>query len=131
MDKHRRIADDTMAVSSGPAPEAYEAAVAAMQRFVVEAFTLLGIEILVTTLRTYARVKTVGFRELSLDDLLAWLAMVSCQLTTYNMVKAVSRSPLRRITPSPWWIPSKGPGTLRQSGTRIILSGTQSQILRR
>lgn len=42
----------------------------------VELWMLYAFGILVTTLRTYARISAVGFRELRADDYLIWLAMV-------------------------------------------------------
>lgn len=65
-----------------PAPTAQElaaqaAAAAAAQQFNVEAFTLLAIGLLITVLRTYARVTVNGgFKSLQLDDYLAWFAAV-------------------------------------------------------
>jgi cytochrome b561 len=63
-------------VPPSPPPEAQRAAAAALQQFIVEAFTLLGLGIAITALRTYARVKTVGFRQIEADEPLAWVAML-------------------------------------------------------
>jgi hypothetical protein len=60
----------------GPSNEQVEAAKATLQRFIVEAFTLLGFGIAITMLRTYSRIKTLGFSKLKFDDLFAWLAMI-------------------------------------------------------
>ncbi|KAL7620076.1 hypothetical protein AAE478_010625 [Parahypoxylon ruwenzoriense] len=55
------------------AAAAAEAAAAAMLKFTIEAWTLLAIGICVTILRTYARVKAVGFKSLQADDYLVWV----------------------------------------------------------
>jgi hypothetical protein len=43
----------------------------------IEAFTLLGIAILVTSLRTYSRLKLVGIRRFEADDYLVLVGAVS------------------------------------------------------
>lgn len=69
--------------SAGPpmdpaaAAAAAAAAQAAMLQFTIEAWTLLAIGILVTMLRTYARIKAVGVRGLQADDYLVWVGAVS------------------------------------------------------
>lgn len=69
-------------MSSGPPPDdpaaaaAAAAAAKAARDFTIESFTLLGVGILVTILRTYSRVRAVGFKRLQLDDYLVWLALV-------------------------------------------------------
>ncbi|KAK2011818.1 hypothetical protein LZ32DRAFT_606075 [Colletotrichum eremochloae] len=45
-------------------------------RFTIEAWTLYGIGVFLTVLRTYARVKAVGFRNFRADDYLVWLAIL-------------------------------------------------------
>lgn len=50
---------------------------ASMHRFNVEVFTLLGIALTVTGLRTYIRIKNVGFKGLWADDYLVVIAAVS------------------------------------------------------
>jgi hypothetical protein len=45
--------------------------------FNIEAFSLLGIAVLVTVLRCYVRISTVGCRNLWADDYLVILAVVS------------------------------------------------------
>ncbi|KAL7939384.1 hypothetical protein V8C35DRAFT_326426 [Trichoderma chlorosporum] len=62
--------------SPPPDPAAQAAAAAAFRQFTAEAFTLLSIAIAFTILRTYARVRFVGWRGLSGDDYLAWLAIL-------------------------------------------------------
>ncbi|KAI1767222.1 hypothetical protein GGR53DRAFT_518623 [Hypoxylon sp. FL1150] len=55
------------------AAAAAAAAQAALLQFTIEAWTLLAIGICVTILRTYARIKAVGFRRLQGDDYLVWV----------------------------------------------------------
>ncbi|RYP78899.1 hypothetical protein DL771_000284 [Monosporascus sp. 5C6A] len=64
-------------MSSGPPmdPGAAAAAAAALQKFVIEDWTLFGIGLCVTVIRTYTRVKQVGLKGLQGDDYLVWLAM--------------------------------------------------------
>ncbi|KAI0157118.1 hypothetical protein GGR52DRAFT_577115 [Hypoxylon sp. FL1284] len=52
-----------------------QAAAAALLQFTIEAWTLLSIGICVTILRTYARVKAVGFKRLQADDYLVWVGV--------------------------------------------------------
>jgi hypothetical protein len=52
------------------------AAMAAMRAFNVEAFTLLGIALAFTAIRSYARISSVGFRHLWADDYLVVFAAV-------------------------------------------------------
>ncbi|KAL6887430.1 hypothetical protein HDV57DRAFT_514961 [Trichoderma longibrachiatum] len=67
-----------MSSPAAPPPDAAAAAAAAaaFHQFTVEAFTLLGVGIFVTVLRTAARVRFGGWRNLSGDDYLAWLAVL-------------------------------------------------------
>jgi len=61
---------------------AQAAAAAAAQQFNIEAFTLLGVGLFITILRTYTRISTVGWRRLEVDDYLIWFAAVwKLQLT--------------------------------------------------
>lgn len=53
------------------------AAQEALRKFTIEAWTLFSIGCLVTILRTYARVKAVGFKHLQPDDYLVWVGVVS------------------------------------------------------
>ena len=48
-----------------------------LKAFNIEAFTLLGIALLVTVLRSCVRIRTVGCRSLWADDYLVILAAVS------------------------------------------------------
>jgi hypothetical protein len=43
----------------------------------MELWTLYAFGVIFTILRTYARLSTVGFRELHVDDYLIWVAIVS------------------------------------------------------
>jgi hypothetical protein len=52
------------------------AAQAAMNQFTIEAWTLLGVGVLVTIIRTWARVRAVGWKGLQADDCLVWLGVV-------------------------------------------------------
>lgn len=65
------------AAAAAAAAAAQAAAAAAMLQFTIEAWTLLSIGLVVTMLRTYARVKAVGFKGLQADDYLVWVGAVS------------------------------------------------------
>jgi hypothetical protein len=56
---------------------AQEAAIAAARQATITLWTLYAFGVLVTVLRTYARVVAVGFTKLRGDDYLAWVALVS------------------------------------------------------
>ncbi|ODA79349.1 hypothetical protein RJ55_04942 [Drechmeria coniospora] len=62
-------------MSDGPPPpsEAQLAAIDAFHKFTIELWTLFSIALLATLLRTYARVRAVGFKNLKPDDYLAWV----------------------------------------------------------
>ncbi|RYP34176.1 hypothetical protein DL767_004403 [Monosporascus sp. MG133] len=64
-------------MSSAPPMDsgAAAAAAAALQKFVIEDWTLFAIGLCVTVIRTCTRVKHVGFKGLQGDDYLVWLAM--------------------------------------------------------
>ncbi|KAI1773794.1 hypothetical protein F4818DRAFT_101827 [Hypoxylon cercidicola] len=69
-----------MSSAAPPADPAAQAAAAAaaqaaLLQFTIEAWTLLAVGICVTVLRTYARVKAVGWRRLQADDYLVWLGV--------------------------------------------------------
>ncbi|KAF4211817.1 hypothetical protein CNMCM5878_002018 [Aspergillus fumigatiaffinis] len=53
-----------------------EAAQAALYKSTVEHWTLYAIGVTVTLLRTYSRVRAVGFRHLQAEDLLVWVGIV-------------------------------------------------------
>ena len=55
---------------------AQAAAAAAARQFNIEAFTLLGVGLTVTILRTYVRISSVGLKRLQVDDYLVWFAAV-------------------------------------------------------
>ena len=64
-------------MSDSAAQAAVAAAIAAALRtFNTELWTLYAFGVLVTILRTYARVKAVGVRDLRADDYIVWLAIV-------------------------------------------------------
>jgi hypothetical protein len=68
-----------------PAVAAAQArAAVAFQRFSTEAWTLLAAGLLVTTLRIYARVRTVGWKGLKLDDYLACVGAVGSLFSVGN-----------------------------------------------
>ncbi|KAI8668268.1 hypothetical protein NCS55_00851900 [Fusarium keratoplasticum] len=58
------------------------AAMAALRAFNIEAFTLLALALLVTALRSYVRISTVGLRNLWADDYLVLLAAVVYSIET-------------------------------------------------
>jgi hypothetical protein len=53
-----------------------EAAQAALYKSTVEHWTLYAVGVTVTLLRTYSRVRAVGFRHLQAEDLLVWVGIV-------------------------------------------------------
>ena len=55
---------------------AAKAAEEAFHKFAVESFTLYAIGVSVTLLRTYARVRAVGFGNLKPADYLVWVGVV-------------------------------------------------------
>ncbi|KAL2682614.1 hypothetical protein Neosp_007066 [[Neocosmospora] mangrovei] len=55
---------------------------AALRAFNIEAFTLLALALLITGLRTYVRISTVGFKNLWADDYLVLLAAVVYSVET-------------------------------------------------
>lgn len=56
--------------------EARDAASEAAYRTTVELWTLYSTGVTVTILRTYARARAVGLRNLRLDDYLIWVGVV-------------------------------------------------------
>ncbi|KAL6364931.1 hypothetical protein LRP88_00904 [Fusarium phalaenopsidis] len=58
------------------------AAMAALRAFNIEAFTLLALALLITALRSYVRISTVGLRNLWADDYLVLLAAVVYSIET-------------------------------------------------
>ncbi|KAI0857448.1 hypothetical protein F4860DRAFT_517902 [Xylaria cubensis] len=65
-----------MSANNSPDPIAAAAAAAAARAFNIQLFTLYSIGVLVTVLRTYARIKAVGIRNLHGDDILIWIAIL-------------------------------------------------------
>ncbi|KAI1207526.1 uncharacterized protein F4807DRAFT_452868 [Annulohypoxylon truncatum] len=68
--------------AAAAAAAAQQAAAAAMLQFTIEAWTLLSIGIVVTMLRTYARIKAVGFKGLQADDYLVWIGAIFYAIET-------------------------------------------------
>ncbi|KAM5353851.1 hypothetical protein ACJ41O_000501 [Fusarium nematophilum] len=58
------------------------AAMAALRAFNTEAFTLLGVALLITGLRSYVRISTVGFNNLWADDYLVIVAAIAYSFET-------------------------------------------------
>lgn len=64
--------------SSPAAAAAMQAAMeAALRAFNTELWTLYSFGVLITCLRTYSRITSVGFSNLRADDYIVWLAVVS------------------------------------------------------
>lgn len=61
---------------SKAAAAAAAAMAAAVRDFNTELWTLYAFGVAITMLRTYARVKAVGFENLQADDFIIWLAIV-------------------------------------------------------
>ena len=59
-----------------PPDSTAKAAQEAFQKFSTEAWTLLAVGLSVILLRTYSRLRSVGFKGLRPDDFLVWLAGV-------------------------------------------------------
>jgi hypothetical protein len=70
------MSDSTLAQDPAAAAAAAAAGAAAARAMTIEGFTLYGFGVIFTMLRTYARVKSVGFKGLQGDDYLAWVAIV-------------------------------------------------------
>ena len=74
---HLCVAFIMSAPALSPEEQAAQAAMAAAaEQFNIEAFTLLGVGLFITILRTYTRISTVGWRRLEVDDYLIWFAAV-------------------------------------------------------
>jgi hypothetical protein len=52
------------------------AAIEAFRQLTIEIWTLYAVGVMSTILRTYARIRAVGIRNLRADDYLMWLAIV-------------------------------------------------------
>lgn len=61
-----------------------DAAKAAIHKATVETWTLYSIGVTVTLLRTYARVRAVGFRHLQAEDVLVWIGIVRAYSQIYR-----------------------------------------------
>ncbi|KAF2966266.1 hypothetical protein GQX73_g7302 [Xylaria multiplex] len=75
-------ANDSSIPVANPTAALAAASVDALHSFNIQLWTLYSVGILVTVLRTYARVKAVGIRNLRADDLLIWIAMLFYSIQT-------------------------------------------------
>lgn len=75
-----------MSSPSDPAAKAAaeDAAEEAFHKSMVEIWTLFSIAVCVTLVRTYARVKAVGFRDLRPDDYLVWVGVVRPVILSFS-----------------------------------------------
>lgn len=73
----RRMTDlvSDLVARAAPSPAQQAAIAAAIYHFNVELWTLYAFGVAITILRTYARVRSVGWK-LQADDYLAWVAIV-------------------------------------------------------
>lgn len=78
---------------------AQAAAAAAARQFNIEAFTLLGVGLTVTALRTYVRISSVGVKRLQVDDYLVWFAAVRKSNNSLSEAVVSNRSHYRSATP--------------------------------
>ncbi|GAB7324987.1 hypothetical protein MBLNU13_g08792t1 [Cladosporium sp. NU13] len=118
---------------SEPAPTPQEmaaqaAAAAAARQFNIEAFTLLGVGLTITALRTYVRISSVGVKRLQVDDYLVWFAAICYSVETalaYSVGNAAHGLANNGMTPeeraslspdSPEW-------ALRILGSKIQIAG--------
>ncbi|EGE79720.2 hypothetical protein BDDG_02661 [Blastomyces dermatitidis ATCC 18188] len=79
------------------------AVAATVREFNVELWTQYGFGVLITALRSYARVNTVGFTDLRVDDYLIWFAIVRRSLgrllgAIYPSLRTKPSSPLPLLT---------------------------------
>ena len=61
----------------------------AMKAYSIESFTLLGISLLVTALRSYYRAKTVGIKQFQADDYFVVISSVSVTISYTQHHKTV------------------------------------------
>ncbi|KAM0720863.1 hypothetical protein Q7P37_003148 [Cladosporium fusiforme] len=118
---------------SAPAPSPEEqaaqaAAAAAAEQFTREAFTLLGVGLLITILRTYARIRAVGIKRLQVDDYLIWFAATCYAAETalaYNVGHAAHGLANNGMTPEERVAlqPDSPEFALRILGSKIQLAG--------
>ncbi|KAF7545719.1 hypothetical protein G7Z17_g8958 [Cylindrodendrum hubeiense] len=76
------MASNTTSEEAAAAAAAMAAAQAALKAFNIEAFTLLGVALLITGLRCFIRIRTVGFKGLWADDYLAVVAALAYSAET-------------------------------------------------
>lgn len=62
--------------ADGPSAQAAKAAEQAFRDVTIEIWTLFAIGVVATALRTYARMRSVGVKGLTLDDYLVWLGVI-------------------------------------------------------
>ncbi|KAL8362542.1 hypothetical protein RB601_008066 [Gaeumannomyces tritici] len=76
--------DGSAAMDPAAQAAAIAKAEATFRSFTIELFTLFGIGALSTVLRTYGRIKKVGFANLAPDDFLVWLGLI-CYATQASL----------------------------------------------
>ncbi|KAL6399040.1 hypothetical protein AUP68_17578 [Ilyonectria robusta] len=76
------MSSNSTSEAAAAAAAAQAAAMAALKRFNIEAFTLLGVALLITGLRCFIRIRSVGFKGLWADDYLAVLAAITYSAET-------------------------------------------------
>ncbi|KAI1499255.1 hypothetical protein F5X99DRAFT_420060 [Biscogniauxia marginata] len=125
-----------MSSSSPTDPAAAAAAEAALLQFVTEDWTLFAVGIVITIIRTYARVKQVGFKGLQADDYLVWIAMIfyAVESTLAYSVGAVAKGLANNGMTDEQRLaldPSSPEYQLRVTGSKIQLAGwsTYSALL--
>ncbi|KAJ5625919.1 hypothetical protein N7510_002228 [Penicillium lagena] len=72
--------------------QARDAASEAAYRTTVELWTLYSIGVAVTILRTYARVRAVGLRNLRLDDYLIWVGVTALAYSVGNVAQGLANN---------------------------------------
>ncbi|KAI2473632.1 hypothetical protein F4781DRAFT_139490 [Annulohypoxylon bovei var. microspora] len=82
-----------MSANASPDPAAAAAAAAAARAGTIRLWTLYSFGVSVTILRTYARIKAIGARNLQADDILVWVAILfySAQTALAQNVSAVAQ----------------------------------------
>jgi hypothetical protein len=93
---------DNPAIPPPPTPEQAAAMAATAHQFTVEVWTLLAVAALVTMLRTYARVRSVGFKRFQPDDYLVWVALVCFTLSAHALSRSLEAT-LRLICNFIWY----------------------------
>ncbi|RMY87211.1 hypothetical protein D0861_05515 [Hortaea werneckii] len=101
---------------------------AAARQFNIEVFTLLAFGILVTALRTYTRLSSVGWKKIQADDFLALFAVLCYSAETalaYSVGNAAHGLANNGLTPAERdaLSPESPEYALRQLGSKIQLAG--------